>query len=82
MTDYSARAAQLQTGVRIDEAKQLAMGLDDFDDATVRQAIVCGRQDIVMLVSLANSQIAETRRLKRWVICLGILAVLCFVAKL
>jgi hypothetical protein len=71
---YITAAADVQRGVKKDEANNLQGGGDDYSEAEMRQAIVHTRQDMVLLTSLLaslNGQIATIRRLL-WLGTLGL----------
>ena len=78
MTRIDTIAGKLQQGVRFREIDQLAKGLDQYDDDTVRQATVPARLDLVLAISYLSSlnrQLAVIRGLL-WLIVVLLLAVL------
>ena len=77
MTRIDTIAGKLQQGVRFREIDQLAKGLDQYDDDTVRQATLHARLDLVLAISYLsslNKQLAVIRGLL-WLIA-ALLAVL------
>lgn len=79
MHEYFARAAELQRGTIKDESRERR---EHYDQNEVRQAVVCTREDVVMLCSFANDLNVQLHRLRRVVFALLIVQVLAALSRL
>lgn len=64
----SARRQALVDSVIDDERDRLERGMTTYDRGQVRQAIVHGRQDIVLLIAQLEEVAGSLRSIRRWLI--------------